>query len=94
MPLLTDTTYEAFFGGIPDDVDLMSGVTAHKGSYIGCIRDLVLLEEYVDWEAEATITGATLSDCDVQEVVQISFSFSFKFLFPGCPDDNHGGALG
>ena len=72
MSLLTDTTYEAFFGGIPDDVDLMSGVTAHKGSYIGCIRDLVLLEEYVDWEAEATITGATLSDCDVQEVVQMT----------------------
>ena len=72
MPLLTDTTYEAFFGGIPGDKDLMSGVTAHKGSYIGCIRDLVLLEEYVDWEAEATITGATLSDCDVKEVVQMT----------------------
>ena len=32
LPLLTDTTYEAFFGGIPGDKDLMSGVTAHKGS--------------------------------------------------------------
>ena len=72
LPLLTDTTYEAYFGGIPGEMDLMSGVTAHKGSYIGCIRDLVLLEEYVDWEAEATLTGATLNDCDVQPPVSLT----------------------
>ena len=66
LPQLTDTTFEAYFGGIPGEMDLMSGVTADKGSYIGCIRDLVLLGEYVDWRAEATLTGATLNDCDVK----------------------------
>jgi hypothetical protein len=69
VPLLFGTSYETFLGGIPDDMEIISGAAAHKGPFIGCVRDLVLLGQYVDWEAEASLTGAILDECSVQGVL-------------------------
>lgn len=86
VPLLSGTSYEAFFGGIPEDVDIMSGVTAHQGPFIGCLKDLVFLEEYVEWEQETTITGASLSQCSVESKVVEETTEAPKAAAPEQPE--------
>ena len=65
VPLVTGTSYAGYVGGLPEDLDIQTGVMAHRGPFVGCIRDLVMQEEYVDWEVETTLTGATLGTCSV-----------------------------
>ena len=67
IPLLHDTVYETFFGGIPDDIraNMRDGVTENDGPFIGCIRDAIVLDEYVDFQESAGITGASLGECGV-----------------------------
>jgi len=65
IPLLQGE-YQTFFGGIPDDMraSLKSGVTENDGPFIGCIRDAIVLGQYVDFH-DAGITGATIGECGV-----------------------------
>jgi len=67
VPLLHGTEYETFFGGISDDLrsNIQGGVTENDGPFIGCIRDAIVLGEYVDFEESAGITGASLGECGV-----------------------------
>jgi len=71
IPLLEGNDYETFFGGIPDDIrsNLKPDVTENDTPFVGCIRDAVVLEEYVNFAESAAITGASLGECGVKGTV-------------------------
>ena len=63
LTMSDDTIDNVFFGGIPTTIDTTFLKAAHKGSFIGCLRDLVL-QEFVDWSAYATNNGGSHGGCD------------------------------
>ena len=67
IPLLVNTEYESFFGGISDTVraDLPSGVFENGSPFIGCIRDAMVINSYVDFQDSVEMSGASLGECGV-----------------------------
>jgi len=65
LPPLRGTEYETYFGGISEDLRLrlQPDVTKNDGPFIGCIKDAIVMEEYVDFQESPSITGARLGEC-------------------------------
>ena len=63
LTMSDDMIDNVFFWGIPTAIDTTFLKAAHKGPFIGCLRDLVL-QEFVDWSEYATNNGGSHSECD------------------------------
>ena len=67
IPLLVNTKYETFFGGISPSIsqDIPQGSFESGAAFVGCIRDGLVLNEYIDFQESVEITGASLGECGV-----------------------------
>ena len=66
IPLVAaGSEYDLYLGGLPDRLrPLRAGVAAHEGSWIGCLKDTIVLGSYLNiQEAVAVNGGASLGDC-------------------------------
>ena len=65
IPDLTQK-YSFYLGGVPDGMTLMHGVTASSSSFVGCIRDVIILNQFIDFTNALTVTGASLGECGAE----------------------------
>ena len=73
IPLLVNTQYETFFGGLSPTIseDIPPGISFESGApFVGCIRDALVMNEYIDFQESIELSGASLGECGVVSVTE------------------------
>ena len=67
VPLLYNTEYEPFFGGLSAVVasEIPSDAFRNGDPFIGCIRDAMVINQYVDFQDNVELSGGSLGACGV-----------------------------
>ena len=67
IPMIHGAEYEAFFGGVSNSLrsELQSDVFQNGSPYVGCIRDAMVVDSYVDFMDAVEMSGASLGECGV-----------------------------
>jgi laminin alpha 3/5 len=65
IPLVAPgSEYDLYFGGLPGGLrPLRAGVAAHEGSFVGCLKDAIVMGNYLNFYEAVTISGASLGEC-------------------------------
>lgn len=66
LPMLNQR-YHLFMGGVPAETSMVSGASATKSPFIGCIRDVLIDANVVDFNSIIYHTGVEMSVCSVDD---------------------------
>ena len=72
MPLLNQR-YHFFMGGVPAETPMVSGAAPTKAPFIGCLRDVLIEKEIVDFNSVIYHTGVEMNTCSVETVESGTF---------------------
>ena len=65
LPLLNQR-YHVFMGGVPAETVMVSGASPTKSPFIGCIRDVLIETEIIDFNSIIYHTGVEMNSCTVE----------------------------
>ena len=60
---MDDQEYNIYMGGIPDSLGPVPGSVASNAPYIGCVRDVLVMEKIADFNDVPYHTGLELGVC-------------------------------
>ena len=67
LPLLNQR-YHFFMGGVPAETPMVSGAAPTKAPFIGCLRDVLIEKDIVDFNSVIYHTGVEMNTCSVETV--------------------------